>query len=194
VNKTPKEKTAKEPIHQASKLWRWFSFETAVSALNSLGTLWIIALMIIINLDVFGRTLFSAPLRGVPELVKLSIVGIIFLQLGHTLRAGRITRAENLILRIQRRWPKLGFGIQAFFNLSGAVLFVVLFHASRPFFLHSWKTGEYAGIEGYITYPVWPIRLIILIGSLCALVQYLLFAWHDVSIVLGRKTAKMNLS
>ena len=50
---------------------------------------WIFVLMVVINVDVIGRTLFTKPLPGVPELVRLSIVAIVFLQIGSTLRAGR---------------------------------------------------------------------------------------------------------
>lgn len=159
------------------------SFEMLLSLLNSIGTLWIFALMIIISLDVIGRTAFDSPLPGVLELVRLSIVGIVFIQLGHTLRAGRITRADNLIRILQRRLPRIGFGMQALFELAGTGIFVVLFHASLPLFLRSWTSGEYAGIEGYITYPVWPVRLVILIGSACAGIQFLLFAWRDLQAV-----------
>ena len=165
--------------------WRaWLSFETLVSGLNSIGTLWIFALMIVISLDVIGRTAFNSPLPGVLELVRLSIVGIVFIQLGHTLRAGRMTRADNLLQLLQRRWPRAGYGLQALFGLAGTALFAVLFYASYPFLLRSWASGEYAGIEGYITYPVWPVRLIILVGSVCAGLQYLLFAWRDLSIAM----------
>jgi TRAP-type mannitol/chloroaromatic compound transport system permease small subunit len=163
---------------------RWLSFETLVSGLNSIGTLWIFALMIVINLDVIGRTAFNSPLPGVLELVRLSIVGIVFIQLSHTLRAGRITRADNLLRLLQKRWPRIGYGLQAAFGLAGAALFTVLFHASYPFLLRSWASGEYAGIEGYITYPVWPVRLIILVGSICAGIQFLLFAYRDFSIAI----------
>ena len=165
--------------------WRaWLNFETLVSGLNSIGTLWIFALMVVISLDVIGRTAFNSPLPGVLELVRLSIVGIVFIQLGHTLRAGRMTRADNLLQLMQRRWPRAGYGLRALFSLTGTVLFVVLFYASYPFFLRSWSSGEYAGIEGYIAYPVWPVRLIILVGSVCAGLQYLLFAWRDFSIAI----------
>lgn len=159
------------------------SFEGLLSLLNSIGTLWIFALMIVISLDVLGRTALNAPLPGVLELVRLSIVAIVFIQLGHTLRAGRITRADNLLRILQRRHPRVGFGLQALFELAGTGIFVVLFHASLPLFLRSWVSGEYAGIEGYITYPVWPVRLIILIGSVCAGLQFLLFAWRDLQSV-----------
>jgi len=158
---------------------RCVSFEMLLSLLNSIGTLWIFALMIVISTDVIGRTVFNSPLPGVLELVRLSIVGIVFIQLGHTLRAGRITRADNLIHALQRHIPRLGFGLQALFELAGTVVFVVLLQASFPMFVNSWVSGEYAGIQGYITYPVWPVRLIILIGSFCSGLQFLLFAWRD---------------
>jgi TRAP-type C4-dicarboxylate transport system permease small subunit len=168
-----------QPDDNSSGWRRLVSFEGLLSILNSIGTLWIFALMIVISLDVIGRTAFNAPLPGVLELVRLSIVGIVFIQLGHTLRAGRITRADNLIHLLQARMPRLGFGMQALFELAGTFVFYVLFRASLPMFLRSWTSGEYAGIEGYITYPIWPVRLIILIGSVCAGLQFLLFAWRD---------------
>ena len=160
-------------------LWQRMSFEGLLSLLNSIGTLWIFGLMVVITIDVVGRTAFNAPLPGVLELVRLSIVGIVFIQLGHTLRAGRITRSDNLILKLQQRIPRLGFGLQAVFELAGVAIFVVLSQASLPLFIRSWQSGEYAGVEGYVTYPVWPVRLIILIGSVCAGIQFLLLAWRD---------------
>ena len=160
-------------------LWQRVSFEGLLSLLNSIGTLWIFGLMVVITIDVVGRTAFNAPLPGVLELVRLSIVGIVFIQLGHTLRAGRITRSDNLILKLQQRIPRLGFGLQAVFELAGVAIFVVLSQASLPLFIRSWQSGEYAGVEGYVTYPVWPVRLIILIGSICAGIQFLLLTWRD---------------
>jgi TRAP-type C4-dicarboxylate transport system permease small subunit len=164
--------------------WRHvLSFEALLSLLNSIGTLWIFALMVVICSDVVGRTAFNSPLPGVLELVRLSIVGIVFIQLGHTLRAGRITRADNLIHILQRRLPRFGYGMQVLFEVAGTGVFIVLFQASLPLFLRSWASGEYAGIEGYITYPIWPVRLIILIGSACTGLQFLLFAWRDLGAV-----------
>lgn len=168
-----------QPGNNSSGWRRLVSFETLLSILNSIGSLWIFVLMVVISLDVIGRTAFNSPLPGVLELVRLSIVGIVFIQLGHTLRAGRITRADNLIHMLQHRLPRLGFGMQAVFELAGTGIFIVLFRASLPMFLRSWASGEYAGIEGYITYPIWPVRLIILVGSACAGIQFLIFAWRD---------------
>jgi TRAP-type mannitol/chloroaromatic compound transport system permease small subunit len=163
---------------------RWLSFEMLLSVFNSIATIWIVVLMVVINIDIVGRTVFSAPLRGVPELVKLSIVGIIFLQVGHTLRAGRITRADGLIRPFERRWPRLGLLLQGLYSLCGVALFTILFYASRPLFVYAWTQSEFYGVEGYVTYPVWPVRLVILIGCACVAIQYALFAWQQLSAAL----------
>ena len=138
---------------------RALTFEGVVSVLNSLGSLWIFALMLIINIDIVGRTALNLPLRGVPELVKLSIVAIVFIQLGHTLRSGRMTRSDGLLRMLRVRLARTSHGITLVFNLAGAALFVLLYHASQPFFLEAWATGEYVGIQGYVSYPVWPVQI-----------------------------------
>jgi TRAP-type mannitol/chloroaromatic compound transport system permease small subunit len=74
-------------------------------AMNALGSLWILVLMALMNLDVAGRNLFNTPVRGVTEMVSLSIVGIVFLQLADTLHSGRFTRAEVLLERLKRSRP-----------------------------------------------------------------------------------------
>lgn len=165
------------PERRSSRHFIWF--ETVLSGLNSIGTLWIFLLMVVISIDVIGRTAFNAPLPGVLELVQLSIVGIVFIQLGHTLRAGRITRSDSFIHFLQRRWPRASYAVESVYSLIGAGIFVLLFNASLPMFISSWESVEYVGVEGYVTYPTWPVRLIILIGSVCAGFQYLLFAIRD---------------
>ena len=160
------------------------SFETLLSLLNSIGTLWIFALMIVISIDVIGRTAFNSPLPGVLELVRLSIVGIVFIQLGHTLRAGRITRSDNLIRILQRRLPRAS--ASACRRCSSSPAPASSSCCSRRacrYFSAPGRRANMLGIEGYITYPIWPVRLVILIGSACAGLQFLLFAWRDLKTV-----------
>lgn len=166
---------------------RWASFEGLLSGLNSVGTLWIFVLMVIVNADVVGRTAFNSPLPGVPEFMRLSIVGIIFMQLAHTLRSGRITRADGLLNLLQRRWPAAGAALEGLFSLAGAALFAVLFYGSYPFLLRSWRSDEYAGVEGYVTFPIWPVRLIILVGCALACLQFLAFARQQLMVLRGRR-------
>ena len=166
---------------------RWASFEGLLSALSSVGTMWIFVLMVIINADVIGRSSMNRPIPGVAEFVTLSIVGILFLQLGHCLRSGRMTRADGFLESVRRRAPAAAYAMEAVFALAGAAIFAVLFYGSYPFLLRSWASNEYAGVEGYVTFPIWPVRLIILVGSALACLQYLLFAWRDLLVALGRR-------
>jgi len=65
------------------------AFSKFVSVLNSAGGILIFAMIVMINLDVFSRFLFNHPIDGVTELVELSIVAIVFLQLSDAVRNGR---------------------------------------------------------------------------------------------------------
>jgi TRAP-type C4-dicarboxylate transport system permease small subunit len=161
-------------------------FAAVLAALNSVGTLWILVLMVVVNADVVGRTALTSPIPGVAEFGRLSIVGIIFLSLAHALREGRITRADSLLRTLERRAPRVGAAIEAFFALAGAALFAVLFYGSYPFLLDSWRSSEYAGVEGYVTFPIWPVRLVILAGAGLACLQFVLIAWQQFGRIAGR--------
>lgn len=163
-----------------------FRFGAVLAALNSVATLWILVLMVVVNADVVGRTVFTSPLPGVAEFGRLSIVGIIFLSLAHALREGRITRADSLLRTLEQRTPRLAAAMEACFAIAGAALFAVLFYGSSPFFFDSWRDGEYAGVEGYVTFPIWPVRLVILVGAGLACLQFLLIAWQQLGRLAGR--------
>ena len=94
------------------------SLSKLVVALNSLGTILIFGLMVLINQDVFSRFLFNAPIDGVTEMVELSIVTIVFLQLGDAVRSGRLTRSDGLFKRLLRDKPNLGHLLGAFYSTT----------------------------------------------------------------------------
>lgn len=159
-------------------------------AMNALGTLWIAALMLLINLDVVGRNLLSRPLDGVPEIVALSIVGIVFLQLADTLREGRFTRADVLLDRLARTRPALGDALHAVFHVVGAALMGVILWASWDPLLESIRIREYVGAVGSFQAPVWPVRLITLLGLALTAVCYGLLAWADLRRLAHRRAAQ----
>ena len=74
-----------------------FRLDQITGVMNALGTVGIFGLLVLINVDIVGRSVFNSPLRGTTELVSLAIVGIVFMQLPNTLWAGRFVRAELLI-------------------------------------------------------------------------------------------------
>ena len=154
-------------------------FDRVVALLNALGTLWIVGLMLLINVDVIGRDLLDAPVRGATELVSLSIVGIVFLQLADTLARGRMTRADVLLDRLKRTRPALAAGLQAFYHLVGAALMAVILWAAWEPLMESIRIREYVGAIGDFTAPVWPVRAIMLVGICATLIVFLLLAWLD---------------
>lgn len=154
-------------------------FSRLLGIMNALGTVWIFLLMFLINADILGRELFSTPVRGTTELLALSIVGIVFLQLGHTLMVGRMTRSDMVIDTLLTRRPKLGHWLQGFYCLLGAVFAFIIFWGSIAPFQEAIEIGEYVGAAGDFTAPTWPIRLLILIGSAAMGIQYLLMAGRD---------------
>jgi len=149
-----------------------------IAPLNALGSLWILALLVLINIDAFGRTLFAAPINGVPEMIELSIVGIVFLQLGDAARCGRLTRSDGLLNKLIRSWPSGGRLLAAAFDLLGAFFMALIFYGSLPLFIESVERGHYAGNIGIFTAPIWPIKLVILIGCLVTLLQFVAFAFR----------------
>lgn len=149
------------------------------TAMNALGTLWILCLMVLINLDVVGRNLLSAPVRGVTEMVSLSIVGIVFLQLADTLRTGRFTRADVLMDRLKRHRPRVADALQAVFHLVGLVLMLVILRASWEPLVESIEIREYVGAIGDFQAPVWPVRLVTLVGLGSTALCFGLLAWMD---------------
>ncbi|WP_180683857.1 TRAP transporter small permease subunit [Tepidicella baoligensis] len=150
-----------------------------VQGLNALGTLWIIALMLLINADIIGRTGFNAPVRGVTELVSLSIVGIVFLQLADTLRAGRFTRADVMLDWLKREHPVAAARLQALFHLTGGALMLVILWAAWGPLVESVRIREYVGALGDFMAPVWPVRLIMLVGLSVTALTFVLLAFDD---------------
>jgi TRAP-type mannitol/chloroaromatic compound transport system permease small subunit len=156
-----------------------FGLHHLFGAMNALGTVWILCLMVLINLDVFGRNVLAAPVRGATEMVSLSIVGIVFLQLADTLRAGRFTRADVLLERLKQRRPRLADALQAAFHALGLALMLVILWASWTPLVESIEIREYVGAVGDFQAPVWPVRLVTLVGLAATALCFGLLAWLD---------------
>jgi len=139
--------------------------------LNVIGTLLIVALMVLINSDVIGRGVFLSPISGVPEIVSMSIVAIVFLQVAQAFRMGRFTRTDALINILERRAPRLRAALELVFCGAGLFIIWALFAASRPLFVQAYERGTFVGTVGDFIAPTWPVKLIVLIGCAALLLQ-----------------------
>jgi tripartite ATP-independent transporter DctM subunit len=142
-----------------------------VGALNAAGVVWVFALMFLIAADITARTLFDSPIAGVTEMVSLSLVASVFLQLAHAVLHGRLMRVEMFLTPLTQRAPAAASAWRASFALLGAAVLVALVLGSWPDLKSSWTTAEFAGVEGIFTVPVWPIKLIIVGGAAIAAVE-----------------------
>jgi TRAP-type mannitol/chloroaromatic compound transport system permease small subunit len=149
----------------------------AVGGLSAVGTVWIFGLMALSVADVVGRDAFQAPVRGTTELLGLSIVGIVWLQLANSVAAGRLTRSDTVIDAVRRRSPRVAAALDAFYMLAGAGLMAVIAAVCIGTLREAIEIGDYVGAVGDFTFPTWPVRTLMLIGAIAGGVQFLLMAF-----------------
>jgi len=146
--------------------------DNITQALNVTGTLLILALVVLVGVDVAGRNLFGSPVSGVPELVTLSIVAIVFLQIPQALKEGRMTRTQMLDALLKKRAPKLAQFVDSFFDLLGISVVSIILWATWPIFIKAWVRNDYIGAVGNFTAPTWPVKAAILIGGGMLILQF----------------------
>lgn len=164
-------------------------FSAWVSGLNGIGSIIIFSMMVLVCLDVFLRYLFNAPIEGVTEMVELSIVCIVFLQISDAIRGGRLTRSDGLYKRLLSRSPATGHTLGLLFDLAGAAFFSAILYGSLPRLVEAWQGGYFAGNVGIFTFPVWPVRLILVIGCITAILVFLQLAWQHLRDITAGKAS-----
>ncbi len=141
----------------------------AISA-NAVGTLVVLALVIIVNYDAIARSLFNAPFLGAVEVVQFSMVLIVFLQLPDVIRVGRLTRSDGLLSLVGRRNPAAGKVLSRAIDLFSLTFMAIVAIAIWPEFVDMWESQDFFGIPGVFTAPWWPVKLVIFLSAcLCAL-------------------------
>ncbi len=144
-----------------------------LDALAAIGTIWTFGLMCLICADVIGRSFLNAPITGVAEIAAHSVVGIVFLQIGATIRNRRMTRAEFLIDRVHRAAPALGRAIELLFMATGAAVMAFIAQAAWDPMWNSINLREFFGVQGLFTIPTWPFRGLIVLGGAAGALAYL---------------------
>lgn len=161
-------------------------FHRLTEALARLGSLWIMVVMVLVCADIAGRYLLNRPIPGVAEVVALSIVAIVFLQLTHTLRLERFVRSDVFIVPLIAKRPRAGYALQCAHHLAGAVLCLMIVAFAAPALLEVWREGDYVGTPGVFTAPKWPVHFVVCMGSLLTGLQFLRHAWRDAMVAAGR--------
>ncbi len=162
-------------------------FARFVRFLSGLASVWIFVIMVLVTLDIILRFVFGAPLSGVTEIVQISIVIILFMQVTHALKVGRITRSDALFTKILERFPKFGNAMGAVFSLAGFALMGAIVLQGWPKWLQALDRGYFVGNTGVFTFPEWPQRLMIVIGCAAMAIQFLVMAIDHLRVMTGKE-------
>ncbi len=122
--------------------------------------------------DVIGRVVFNSPVKGTPEIVSFSIVIILWLQAAYAIRSGGMIWVDAVHAHLPNRVQR---ACEVFGALLGLAFFGLVCWGSLDPALYSWNSNEFEG-EGALRVPVWPARLMVVIGSFLAAFNYLLIA------------------
>lgn len=141
---------------------------SVAAIMSSIGTLCIGGLMLLVVADVLGRNFFNAPITGVSEIAARTVVAIVFLQVAAAIQQKRLTRADFLVRRLENGSPRFVSLLEAFFALSGALVFALIFWASWPKMMDAWTGSEFFGVQGVFTIPTFPFRAITVLGAAVA--------------------------
>jgi len=149
------------------------AFDRLIVGMNALGSVWILLLILLVTTDAMSRSFLHRPIAGVLELVQLSIIGIVFLQLADAIRTGRLTRADSLLTLVQKRSPRLFHLMESLFFALGALYMALGLWGSVPLLRESYERQTFLGNEGVFTVIVWPVKAIIVLGLAVCLLQFL---------------------
>jgi TRAP-type C4-dicarboxylate transport system permease small subunit len=134
----------------------------------------IFLLSFLVFADVVGRGIFNSPVKGTPEIVSMSIVIICFLLAAYAVQSGAMLRTDVIASLFGRRgyaFADLASG------LLGAVFFMLIVWGSFEPALHAWTSNEFEG-EGALRVPVWPARIVVMVGAALVVAIYLGQALH----------------
>lgn len=159
------------------------AFERLVVAMNAIGSLWVLLLVLLINADALGRSLFGLPVQGAVEIVALSMAVIVFCQLADTIRLGKLTRADGFIDAWIAGGTRAGRRAVAALELLGTLLMALIVAGTWPLLLKAFETGQYIGTRGVFSFPEWPLKALVVFG---AGVAAICFAIRAVRILRGQ--------
>ena len=157
---------------------------------NSLGSAWIFVMMVMISADIAMRFLFNSPINGTTELVTMSVVAVLYLQLAYTLRSGNMTRSDTVLNRLIANYPRFGHGLSLVFYLAGAALMGAIVKGAWPKWVKAYDLDFYVGVVGVFTFPDWPRLFVVFFGCALTGLQFLILAAGSARAMVQTETAR----
>ena len=166
--------TAQIRKERASKqtLWQFVvgfaSFTKINEKLNAINLVLLFSMMILIIVDLIGRTFFSKPLPGTLETTQIIMVFLIFLSLGYTEIKGMHVRAQTLVLRLPAR-ARIVMDIVAY--VLGLAYFSCMAWGGA---LTAWDSWLARQVSESAEIPIYPAKFAIPVGSFLISIVFLM--------------------
>jgi TRAP-type mannitol/chloroaromatic compound transport system permease small subunit len=139
-----------------------------------LGSLGMLASMIICVADVIGTNLFDYPVPGTLEFTESTMVLIVFGALAYTQEKRTHIRVEILYALFGARVQSL---LDALTHVVALIFFILLAWYSFGELSYSWEIRE--STMGTIRFPLYPARLLLSAGAVLLVVQLVLDVIRD---------------
>lgn len=145
-------------------------FDGVIDLMNLIGSALIVFLVVLVTADIVLRNIFHAPIIGVPEIISLSILAIVVLQLPYAVRGGRLMRSDAIFKRIL---PRIQATADRVFDFLGCLCCIAIVWYSWPLFTKAYGSNLYIGAIGTFTAPLWPARLTLVVSIAVLALQFL---------------------
>lgn len=109
---------------------------------------------VLVMADVLGRVLFAHPILGTVELVRNTVVLIIFCQAPATIMEGRMLRVSALLVRLPQNGKRVVEGLTC---VLGVILFAALVADMWQPMITAWQIHEMDGTIN-LKMPLAPVR------------------------------------
>lgn len=141
------------------------------SALNLLGGIIIIALVLFATVNVLGRWLFDMPINGYIDWVEQSMAFMAFLGIAYTKREGGHIRMDMLVSRLhgRRLWI-----VELFSSVIMLLITLALIYGS---YLHFWRAYSLGDSSLDIDLPTWPAKFVVPFALTVLALRILLQIW-----------------
>jgi TRAP-type mannitol/chloroaromatic compound transport system permease small subunit len=143
-------------------------FDRVVASLNAFGSLWVLGIVLLICTDSFGRSFFNRPFDGVNEIVAVSMAFVVFCQLADTIRLDKLTRSDSYLPRLQASRWLIARLVVCGFDVLGMAIMIAIIVGTVPLLIESIERGYFVGEMGIFTFPDWPIKAMVVLGSVMA--------------------------
>lgn len=145
-------------------------FDGVIDLMNLIGSGLIAFLVVLVSADIVMRNVLHAPIIGVPEIIALSILAIVTLQLPYAVRGGRLTQSDAIFKRTRPQFQAVADRV---FDLLGCLCCVAIVWYSWPLFTKAYNSNLYIGAIGTFTAPLWPARLTLVVSMAVLALQFL---------------------